>query len=135
MHAPQISVAQKLAPRWHHDWPVKRVIRSESVNPGTVQVLLGSQKLRSISNQEFAIRSGGRRCSGFIRVYLNVMFAFLAALRVFFRSRVDTSLEVLALRQQVAASNVNGRDPCSTAWIAFSGPACGGFGPDGRMCW
>lgn len=28
--------------------------------------------------------------------------AFLAALRVFFRNRVDTSLEVLALRQQVA---------------------------------
>jgi hypothetical protein len=27
--------------------------------------------------------------------------AFLAAIRVFFRSRVDTSLEVLALRQQV----------------------------------
>ena len=28
--------------------------------------------------------------------------AFLAALGVFFRSRVDTSLEVLAVRQQVA---------------------------------
>jgi len=28
--------------------------------------------------------------------------AFLAAIRVFFRSRVDTFLEVLALRQQVA---------------------------------
>jgi hypothetical protein len=28
--------------------------------------------------------------------------AFLAAVRVFFRNRMDTSLEVLALRQQVA---------------------------------
>jgi hypothetical protein len=28
--------------------------------------------------------------------------AFLAALRVFFRSRLETSLEVLALRQQIA---------------------------------
>jgi len=28
--------------------------------------------------------------------------AFLAAIHVFFRSRVDTSLDVLALRQQVA---------------------------------
>jgi hypothetical protein len=28
--------------------------------------------------------------------------AFLTAVRVFFRNRVDTSLEVLALRQQVA---------------------------------
>jgi hypothetical protein len=30
------------------------------------------------------------------------LLAFLAAIRVFFRPRVDTSLEVLALRQQVA---------------------------------
>ncbi len=33
---------------------------------------------------------------------LLLITAFLAAIRVFFRSRVDTSLEVLALRQQVA---------------------------------
>ncbi len=33
---------------------------------------------------------------------LNLILAFLAAIRVFFRNRVDTSLEVLALRQQVA---------------------------------
>ena len=33
---------------------------------------------------------------------LHLITAFLAAIRVFFRSRVDTSLEVLALRQQVA---------------------------------
>ena len=33
---------------------------------------------------------------------LNLIPAFLAAIRVFFRSRVDTSLEILALRQQIA---------------------------------
>jgi putative transposase len=33
---------------------------------------------------------------------LNLITAFLAIIRVFFRSRVETSLEVLALRQQVA---------------------------------
>ena len=33
---------------------------------------------------------------------LHLITAFLAAIRVFFRSRVDTFLEVLALRQQVA---------------------------------
>ena len=43
------------------------------------------------------------RCdNALIRTYAYLMFAFLAALRVFFRSRVDTSLEVLALRQQMA---------------------------------
>jgi putative transposase len=29
------------------------------------------------------------------------MFAFLAAIRIFFRARLDISLEVLALRQQI----------------------------------
>jgi hypothetical protein len=33
---------------------------------------------------------------------LNLISAFLAAIRAFFHSRVDTSLEVLALRKQVA---------------------------------
>ena len=33
---------------------------------------------------------------------LQAILAFLYALRVFFRSRSDTALEVLALRQQVA---------------------------------
>jgi hypothetical protein len=33
---------------------------------------------------------------------VDLIAAFLAAIRVFFRSRADTSLEVLALRQQVA---------------------------------
>jgi putative transposase len=33
---------------------------------------------------------------------LDLISAFLVAIRVFFRSRLDTSLEILALRQQVA---------------------------------
>src|SRR5712671_130987 len=36
------------------------------------------------------------------RVMLEFLFSVLAAVRVFFRSRSDTALEVLALRQQVA---------------------------------
>jgi putative transposase len=36
------------------------------------------------------------------RVMLEFLFSVLAALRIFFRSRSDTALEVLALRQQVA---------------------------------
>jgi hypothetical protein len=32
----------------------------------------------------------------------DLLFAVLAALRVFFRNRLDTSLEILALRRQVA---------------------------------
>src|SRR5438045_7182897 len=41
-----------------------------------------------------------RRCynGGFM---LDLMLAFLAAVRVFFQTRLDTSLEILALRQQV----------------------------------
>jgi hypothetical protein len=35
--------------------------------------------------------------------------ALLGALRVFFRSRHGTSIEILALRQQVAVANANGR--------------------------
>jgi hypothetical protein len=33
---------------------------------------------------------------------LDLLLALIAAVRVFFRSRTDTSLEVLALRQQVS---------------------------------
>jgi hypothetical protein len=42
---------------------------------------------------------------------LNLISAFLAAIRVFFRSGMDTSLEILALRQQVAVLNESGRYP------------------------
>jgi hypothetical protein len=37
------------------------------------------------------------------------ILALMGALRGFFRSRSDTALEVLALRQQVAVLNVSGR--------------------------
>jgi hypothetical protein len=55
-----------------------------------------------------SLRSGAAvapwRCHGMLQrlIVLHLITAFLAAIRVFFRSRVDTSLEVLALRQQVA---------------------------------
>jgi putative transposase len=42
---------------------------------------------------------------------LHLITASLAAIRVFFRSRVDTSLEVLALRQQVAVLKRKRRRP------------------------
>ena len=41
---------------------------------------------------------------------LHLITAFLAAVRVFFRNRVDTSLEVLALRQQVAVLKRKSQD-------------------------
>ena len=37
-----------------------------------------------------------------VRFVVESILAFISALRVFFRSRSDTALEVLALRQQVA---------------------------------
>jgi hypothetical protein len=48
---------------------------------------------------------------------LDFFLAFLAALRVFFRSRVDLSLEVLALPQQVAVLK---RHPTSS-WVVTEG--------------
>jgi hypothetical protein len=38
---------------------------------------------------------------------LDLLLALLAAGRVFFRTRADTALEVVALRQQVAGSDGN----------------------------
>jgi hypothetical protein len=38
-------------------------------------------------------------------IVVSFVLAFLAAARVFLRSRADTALEVLALRQQVAVLN------------------------------
>jgi hypothetical protein len=43
---------------------------------------------------------------------LEFLFSFLAARRVFVRSRSDTALEVLALRQQVAVLKASGRGRC-----------------------
>jgi len=63
---------------------------------------------------------------------LNLIFAFLTAIRVFFRSRGNTFLEVLALRQQVTVLKrkrprpaLNGAPtPSLRPWsIAFTFPA------------
>jgi putative transposase len=51
--------------------------------------------------------------NGFV---LDLFLAFLAALRVFFRSRVDTSLEGLALRQQVAVLKRQRPRPALNRW-------------------
>jgi putative transposase len=50
---------------------------------------------------------------------LDFITAFLAAIRVFFRSRVDTSLEVLALRQQVAVLKRKRPRPALTRFDRF----------------
>ncbi len=48
-----------------------------------------------------ACRGGVTACYDHV-VMVEFVLALLAALRVFFRSRGDTALEILALRQQVA---------------------------------
>ena len=65
----------------------------------------------------------------------HLITAFLAAIRVFFRSRVDTFLEVLALRQQVAVLKRKRARPSLNRLDASSGPRCGKYGRDGRMFW
>jgi len=52
---------------------------------------------------------------------LHLITAFLAAIHVFFRSRVDTSLDVLALRQQVAVLKRKRPRP-SLNLRSFNGP-------------
>jgi hypothetical protein len=59
--------------------------------------------------------------------------AFLAAFRVFFRSRLDTSLEILAPRQKVAVLKRKRPRPSLNVSTASSGPFCGKYGRDGRM--
>src|SRR6202045_234294 len=53
------------------------------------------------------------------RVMLEFLFAVLAAVRVFVRSRSDTALEVLALRQQVAVLKRQRPRPTSTRLDRF----------------
>ena len=50
---------------------------------------------------------------------LDLIFAFLAAIRVFFGSRLDASLEVLALRQQVAVLKRKRPRPALTPFDRF----------------
>ena len=66
---------------------------------------------------------------------LDFLLAVLAAVRVFVRSRSDTALEVLALRQQVAVLKRQRPRPTLTiASTASSGPASGICGRDGQTC-
>ena len=50
------------------------------------------------------------------RVVFRFVLAFLAAVRVFFRSRHDSALEVLALRQQVAVLKQKRPRPRLNPW-------------------
>ena len=50
---------------------------------------------------------------------LPLIFALLAAVRVFFRSRGEIALEVLALRQQVAVLKRKRRRPALIRWDRF----------------
>ena len=47
---------------------------------------------------------------------LHILFSFLVAIRVFFRSRSDTALEVLVLRQQVAVLKRKRPRPRLNSW-------------------
>src|SRR5579864_3529294 len=51
-----------------------------------------------------------------IRFVFQFLFAFLAILRVFFRSRQEAALEILALRQQVAVLKRKRPRPRLSAW-------------------
>jgi hypothetical protein len=66
------------------------------------------------------------------------MFEFLlsvpAAVGVFFRSRAETSLEVLALRQQVAVLKRQRSRPTLTRLDRFFWTALRRGGPDGQTC-
>ena len=65
---------------------------------------------------------------------LDFLLAVLAAVRVFVRSRSDTALELLALRQQVAVLKRQAPRPTLTRLDRFSGPASGICGRDGQTC-
>jgi hypothetical protein len=74
--------------------------------PHSIRVRV-AKTLMAFLNKGFARRATGRSNNVVGWCYngwfmLDLMAAVLAALRVFFRSRLDTAPEVLALRQQVA---------------------------------
>jgi putative transposase len=59
---------------------------------------------------------------------LQILLSFLVAIRAFFRSRSDTALEVLALRQQVTVLKRKRPRPRLTCWDRF-------FWNILRRCW
>jgi hypothetical protein len=66
---------------------------------------------------------------------LQIILSLLVAIRVFWRSRSDTALEVLALRQQVAVLKRKRPRPKLNSWIDFSGRHSANVGPAGRTSW
>jgi hypothetical protein len=65
---------------------------------------------------------------------LPLITGFLAALRELFGSGVDTPLEVLALRQQLAMLKRKRPGPSLNRFASF-GPLCGTCGRVGPMFW
>ena len=64
---------------------------------------MGGQNALNEWNQQFEKRRNDNVTGCYNgRFMLDLLLALLVAGRVFFRSRTDTALEVLALRQQVA---------------------------------
>ena len=59
---------------------------------------------------------------------LQIILSFLAAIRVFVRSRSDTALEILALRQQVAVPKRKRPRPKLNSWDRLFWTAL-------RQCW
>jgi hypothetical protein len=64
---------------------------------------------------------------------LDLITAFLAAIRAFFRSGMDTSLEILALRQQVAVLKRKRPRPSLNRLDRFFWTTLRIYGRDGRM--
>src|SRR5438477_8250193 len=60
---------------------------------------------------------------------LNLMLAFLAAVRVLFQTRLDTSLEILALRQQVSVLKRKRSRPRLNCWDRLFWTALRGIWP------
>ena len=80
-------------------------IEVESFETGNVPLSVDkTSSSREIRSLQFAVAPAKNQDYAMLKVRFVVdsILAFISALRVFFRSRSDTALEVLALRQQVA---------------------------------
>ena len=64
---------------------------------------------------------------------LPFVLALIAAARVFFQSRIDVAVEVLALRQQVAV--LKQKTAQAALWIGSSGRSCGWLRLAGGTRW
>jgi hypothetical protein len=98
--------------------------------------LIKSPRLREISNLRFRSVRPTKPRYGVLQneFVLEFILSFVVGIRVFFRSRSDTALEVLALRQQVAVLKRKRPRP-KLAWTDSSGPLFAIVGPAGLKFW